>query len=183
MSTDPNPEPAEKKTRANSAEVAARVEEVLYARLNGAELYDLVAFAKEKGWDVSKRQLQRYAAAADDLLAESLEKDRQKLLRRHLAQRRSLYARAIADGDLRTALAVAQDEAELEGLYPRKGVELTGANGAPLSGEKLTDEQCTTAIVGILAGYGIVAGAPPGGPAAPGPGGDPADSQREVDAP
>jgi hypothetical protein len=43
---------------------------------------------------------------------------RDQLIRRHLAQRRNLYAKAVLAGDLRTALACVQDEAKLEGLYP-----------------------------------------------------------------
>jgi hypothetical protein len=48
---------------------------------------------------------------------------RKKLLRRHLAQRRTLYARAVNNGELRTALAVARDEAELLGLYPARQIK------------------------------------------------------------
>ena len=35
-------------------------------------------------------------------------------------------------GDFRTALAVLQDEAKLEALYPATKTELTGQGGAPL---------------------------------------------------
>jgi hypothetical protein len=178
MSTTPNPTP-KKRTRATDADIAVRVEDVLYARLNGAELYDLVGLAKEKGWDVSKRTLQRYAEAADRKMEESLEKDRVKLLRRHLAQRRSLFARAVNDGDIRSALAIAQDEAELEGLYPRKGLELTGAGGAPLI-EKMTDAERDAAITGILARFGITA---PAAPAAAGTGSDHQDSAGPAASP
>jgi hypothetical protein len=160
--------PDKKRTRANDTTIAVRVEEVLYARLNGAELYDLVALAKERGWSVSKRTIQRYVEAGKRKIEESLETDRADLLRRHLAQRRSLFARAINDGDLRTALAVAQDEAILEGLYPRKGLELTGAGGAPLI-EKMSDSERDAAISGILARFGITA---PAASAASGTGGD-----------
>jgi hypothetical protein len=159
MKTDPQSdramEPAKVKTqRVGKTELRARIEKVLYARLSGAELWDLLAISREEGWQVGKRTLQRYAAAADRLIERSLEKDRDKLLRRHLAQRRRLFARAVKDGDVRAALAIAQDEAELMGLYPRKGLEITGAGGAPLA-EKLTDAERHTAIQRILARYGF----------------------------
>src|SRR5262249_36174802 len=61
-----------------------------------------------------------YVRASDELLVGRLEKDRDKLLARHVAQRRALYARAVHAADYRTALAVARDEAELQGLYLNK---------------------------------------------------------------
>jgi hypothetical protein len=142
--------------------IAARVEEVLQLRLNGAEFYDLKAHAKEQGWDVTDRTLWRYSAAADDLLAESLEKDREKLLRRHLAQRRSLYARALQDGDYRTGLAILRDEADLHGLYPAKKVQMSGAT-APAP-EAMTDAERAAAIQQIHARFGLPPGSA-GGPA------------------
>jgi hypothetical protein len=138
--------------RASDAEVAARVEEVLHCRLNGAEFHDLQAHAREKGWQVSERQLWRYVAAADELVERTFEPDRQKVFRRHILQRRALYARALQDGDYRTALAVLRDEAELHGLYTRK-VELSGAGGGPIKVETMTDEERHAAISNILARF------------------------------
>src|SRR5919201_2075319 len=156
--------------KSTKAEVRQRVEEVLRVRLLGAELWDIRQHASEQGWDVSDRQLYRYLAAADKLLAQTLEKDREKLLNRHLAQRRALYARAMEVGDLRTALAVAKDEADLLNLYPARRHELTGAAGGPLQSQNvvvLTDDQRAAAVAAILARLG-----PPGaGPDRPGPAG------------
>jgi hypothetical protein len=153
-----------KRARAPDAELALRVEDVLHCRLNGGEFYDVRAFAKEKGWDVSDRQLWRYIGAADRLLEQSLERDRDKLFRRHLAQRRALYARALNDGDLRTALAIARDEAELHGLYPGKKVQLSGSKDEPLTlnVEALTDAERAAAVQRIVARYGLPGGGPAG---------------------
>jgi hypothetical protein len=100
--------------------IARRVEEVLRIRLDGAEFHNIVQYAAEQGWNVRERQLWNYVRASDALLAIRLEKDRDKLLARHVAQRRALYARAVHAADYRTALAVARDEAELQGLYPSR---------------------------------------------------------------
>ena len=67
---------------------------------------------------LSDRQLYRYLAAADTLVTESCRTSRRKLLRNHLAQRRKLFARAVAAGDIKAALAVLQDLAKMQGLYP-----------------------------------------------------------------
>lgn len=107
-----------KKQRANEAEIAARVQEVIVCRLNGASFHDLQALATERGWSCSERTLWRYVQLADRQLAKHFEEDRATLFRRHVLQRRRLYALAIQDGDIRTALAVARDEATLFNLYP-----------------------------------------------------------------
>jgi hypothetical protein len=54
-----------KRTRASSTEIAGRVEEVLQARLNGAEFHDLENLARERKWEVSTRTVWRYVEAAD----------------------------------------------------------------------------------------------------------------------
>jgi hypothetical protein len=84
-------------------------------------------FLPEGGKPLSDGQLWRYIGRADRLIAESCRASRKKLLRRHLAQRRNLYAKAVLAGDIRAALACAQDEARLQGLYPVEKRELTGA--------------------------------------------------------
>ncbi len=122
-----------RKRGSTDAVIAVRVDEVLSIRLAGGELYDLRAHAAEKGWNVSERQLRRYVEAADEVIAESLERDRERLFRRHVAQRRSLYARALQEGDYRTALAVVKDEAELQNLYPARKHEVAGPKGAPIT--------------------------------------------------
>jgi hypothetical protein len=100
------------------AEIEKRVKEVLDLILAGAEIYDILQFAAENEWNVKERQLRTYVSRAYDAIAAAAEKDRDRLLHRHLAQRRNLYARALNMGDLRTALAIAKDEATLLNLYP-----------------------------------------------------------------
>jgi hypothetical protein len=143
--------------RATKAEVAARVEEVLHARLNGAEFHDLQALAREKKWNISERQLWNYVAAADRTIADHFEDDRDRLFRRHVFQRRALYARALQDGDYRTALAIAKDEAALHGLYAAKKVQLTGKDGGPMKVD-MTDDERDAALDRIIARYGLPAG-------------------------
>jgi len=122
----------EKRARANDAEVAKRIEEVLQRRLEGVDFPELQQYAREQEWNISDRQLWRYVAQADELMAKTLDADREKLFRRHIHQRRSLYARAVKDGDHRTALAIIRDEAQLFGLYPPSTHQLTGEGGGPV---------------------------------------------------
>jgi hypothetical protein len=140
----PADRPADRQ-RATKALVAHRVEEVLRIRLDGAEFWDVREYAREKekeegspwflgegGKPLSDGQLWRYVGRADRLIAESCRASRKKLMRRHLAQRRSLYCKAVLSGDYRTALSALRDEAEMMGLYPPAKRELTGKGGGPI---------------------------------------------------
>jgi hypothetical protein len=133
------------KAKPTKAQVEARVSEILRIRLDGAEIWDVREYVREKEQEdgspwklpegakpLSDSQLWRYIARADKLIAESCRASRKKLLRRHLAQRRNLYARAVNAGDYRAALAAARDEAELLGLYPARRAE--HGEGKPSNG-------------------------------------------------
>jgi hypothetical protein len=117
--------------KSTKAEMQRRVNEVLKLRLGGAEFPDIREYARapEQAWEVSEGQLWRYIRAADTLCKEYFDARAEHLLNRHALQRRQLYAHAMAAGDFRTALAVLQDEAKLEGLYPATRTELTGKDG------------------------------------------------------
>jgi hypothetical protein len=114
-----------------------RVEEILQIRLDGASVWECCAFVREKeaeegsAWrlaegdkPLSDASLRRYLRLADDLMDQDFGASRKRLRRRHLAQRRNLYAKAVSQGDVRAALAVLRDEAELLGLYPSPDREL-----------------------------------------------------------
>ena len=116
--------------KANKATIRARVDDVYRIRLDGAEFPDILQYVAEReaageapwampdgGKPLSERQLWRYVAQSDRLLKESALTNRKKRLRLHFARRKSLYARAIATGQLNVALAVLKDLATLEGFY------------------------------------------------------------------
>jgi hypothetical protein len=129
------------KPRPTKAQVLQRVGEILRIRLDGAEFWDVREYVREKekeegsAWHLaegqtplSDSQLWRYIARADKEVTASCRASRKKLLRRHLAQRRNLYAKAVSQGDIRAALACARDEAQLQGLYePATGAKLPAA--------------------------------------------------------
>jgi hypothetical protein len=162
-------------TRATSATLQQRIQAVLQIRLDGAEGWDVRQFVAEKeaagevpwtipegGKPLSERQIRRYVEQADDLIAESCRTSRKQLIRRHLAQRRSLYARAVQAGDIRTALAVLNSLAELQNLFPAKRTEVTGPDGGPLQAAtvELTDDERAAAIAAIFATVGKGSGGP-----------------------
>src|SRR5262249_56458106 len=103
-------------------------------RLGGAEFADIVQYASapEQNWNVSRRQLWNYIAAADQLVKERFDARAEHLLARHLLQRRQLFAHCMGAGDFNAALRVLDSEAKLEGLFPSEKHEHTGKDGAPI---------------------------------------------------
>jgi hypothetical protein len=134
------------KPKATAEVVRARTADILRIMLDGAQPWEIAAYVAEQeakgeppwviapgGKPLSGRQVRRYCARAEKAIGASCQGDREQLVGRHIAQRRALYARAVAKGDERTALACARDEAELLALYPAARHEVTGKGGAPLA--------------------------------------------------
>jgi hypothetical protein len=134
---------ANKAAQADALKTQRRVDDVLRIRLDGAEWWDVVAFVRGKqadeaspwyvppdGKPLCESMIRIYQRRADELILSAHEKSRRKLFRRHLAQRRHLYAKAATSGDLRSALACLQDEAKMLGLYPAEKTRHAGPDGA-----------------------------------------------------
>lgn len=179
--------------KSDQVTIKKRVEEIFQLRLVGALPTDIRRHAEEQHWGVSERQLQRYTVMADEMLAEAVENNRDRLMAHHYAARRALYARAMAVSDYRTALAVMKDEAELLGLYAAKRTELSGPDGSPIQSVsaivEMTDDERAAAINAILArlGQGHTGQASTGEADAPGPAlgsaGTPDDGGRDDPGP
>lgn len=165
--------------KSTRATVDLRIAEVVALRVDGADYWDVRDYVRQKQADgvppwelddslkiLGKAQLWRYINAADELIASACQESREELLRRHLARRRSLYNKALADGDVKTALAVAKDEAELLDLYPARKLkqELTGAGGGPIEhqhGGQWTEAELLAGYRALCARLGKFVGEPP----------------------
>jgi hypothetical protein len=159
--------------RAMKTEVDARVNDLVNILLDGCELaFDVCEFVREKerepgsawfvaegGKPLSYSQIRRYAAKAERLIADATRTSRKRLVRKHLARRRHLYAKAVSMGDVRAALACLDSEAELLGLFPPKKVAPTNPAGdqpyAPLS-----DADRLAALHALYARVGTASGGP-----------------------
>jgi hypothetical protein len=117
------------KKKADTAEVAKRVDEVLRIRLDGAQRHDILQYASENGWGLTDRQVGEYIRRADNLLVERRDTKRKRVIALHIARREALYARAVNSGDHRAALAILDSQAKIQGLYlsERELRELTAA--------------------------------------------------------
>jgi hypothetical protein len=170
MKEKPN-KPA-RKSKATQAEVRLRVLEILRIMLDGAEWFDVCEFVREQEqtagsvWELKERkplsesQVWRYIQKANREIALSCRTSSKRLLRRHLAQRRNLYAKAVNAGDIRTALAVLRDEAELEGLYPPKKIAPTTPDGEDPYDANFSDADRATALQALYARLGTGSGGP-----------------------
>jgi hypothetical protein len=145
MLEEPKP-PRRHNPKATKEVVRARVDDILRIILDGAfgpQIRQYIAEQEAKGeypWTIrpgskplGERMICRYISDANARMGQVLLTDREEAIKRHIGMRQNLYARSIAKGDERTALACARDMAELLGLYPAKRAEVTGANGAPLT--------------------------------------------------
>ena len=97
--------------------------------ISGAGYPEIRQYSTDQGWKLSERQIRRYIEAANRKFAEAVDRNRDQLLGRHLMQRRALYARALKNGDIKTALLVLQDEASLMGLYAPVKIAPTTPDG------------------------------------------------------
>lgn len=122
-----------KNRNATSPEVELRVTELVRIRLDGAQFWDVREYVREKEREpgspwfliegrtpLSDTQLGRYIQRADKAIQRSVREKRGRVMRRHLARRENLYAKAVNAGDVNTALAVLRDDAKLRGLYEGK---------------------------------------------------------------
>jgi hypothetical protein len=117
-------------SKASKATVLLRVREVVRIRLSGAKLWDVSEYVSEaeqtdrSPWQLAdgqtpltERQIARYVEKADAIIAESTRESRKRSVVKHLARRQEMYSRAMNAGDVRTALAVCDSEARLQGLF------------------------------------------------------------------
>lgn len=103
--------------KSTRADMVTRINMVASMLLSGKRRADIVQYSSEK-WGVTDRQVSDYITAATELIRADANRSREELFDEHVARRREVYRRAIARNDLRSALAAAQDEAKLLGLYP-----------------------------------------------------------------
>src|SRR5579871_1040158 len=153
--------------RSTQVETEQRIEQVYNLLLGGAAFPDLREFARapEQNWGVTDAQIRRYMTAAHRRIKERYEARADYSLSKHMLRREQLYAHAMGAGDFRTALAILQDAAKLEGLYPPTKIAPTTPDGKePYAA--LTDEERAAALQALYARVGAGGGgAPAEGPA------------------
>lgn len=101
-------------------ELQRRLEQISEWLIQGASTSEIYQYAREKGWDVCNRQIDNYISKCYDLWNETLEKNRERLLAKHIRLRERLYFDAMREKDYQNrnlALNVLKDMAALFKLY------------------------------------------------------------------
>jgi hypothetical protein len=150
--------------KATKTEIQLRVSDLVQFRLEGARFWDVRQYVTEKERQpgsiryrgenakaLSDATLWRYIRWADELIEEDTRSSRKKRIRLHVAKRQNLFAKAISQGDVRTALAAADSEAKLLGLFPANGVGVGILNVAQAS-SAATNDGSPKNVKDILAG-------------------------------
>jgi transposase-like protein len=115
--------------KADSYTTETRVDAVRLLLLKGQEDTPRLVQDIATKFGVNTRQAYNYVAKAKKQIVEIGEIDRAYRLAEQIAMRREIRRKAFDTNDLRTALAAAQDEAKLLGLYPADKHEVTGKDG------------------------------------------------------
>lgn len=115
--------------RADAHTAETRVDAVRVLLLKGHEDTPSLVQGIADKFGVNTRQAYNYVAKAKKQIVEIGEIDRAYRLAEQIAMRREIRRKAFDTNDLRTALAAAQDEAKLLGLYPADKHEVTGKDG------------------------------------------------------
>jgi hypothetical protein len=129
--------------KAGAERTRQRVRDIIKLRLAGAELDEILQFAKENAWGVGRRAVQYLMQAADRQLARRFNRDTKAMVAQHATMRMQIYRTALADGDGKLALSVLKDLDALLGLYAAKGVRIedmtSTSTPTPLSKQEVRD--------------------------------------------
>jgi hypothetical protein len=117
--------------KATRAEIISRIEQVVELRLGGAEQAQVVEYGNAREWSVGPRMIRKYIAAADKKIGKQAEQNRSRNIGLHIGRRMNVLRRAMANDDLKTALAVLKDLAALQALYPEQAVKLQFVDQTP----------------------------------------------------
>lgn len=117
-------------SKASRATVLLRVEDMTRLLLSGYETWDIRPYiaqhagSPESPWrtrdglPLCRRSVSRYQMIARAKIMQDAAEGRADALRRHVKERRMLYRDCVANGDQRTALAILDSLARLQGLTP-----------------------------------------------------------------
>jgi hypothetical protein len=114
-----------KETKADSTKTAARVNLCTQLILQGYTSIQFLHDPQILEWGVGERQIQHYVWKAQKRLIALWDGEAAATVAFHKHARRQLYGKALAVGDLPTALAALREEANLLGLYPESRLTVT----------------------------------------------------------
>lgn len=109
-------------SKITKSELQSRISAIFVMRLDGRNGREIVQHAATERWGVRDRQIYNYIQKADRLIETGQQKTRDQILEKTRKRLERLYAKSIADADLRLARLVLKDIREFEGLDAKNDV-------------------------------------------------------------
>lgn len=107
--------------QSNKEQIMERMFHIRKMILEHYPTYEIWRKASKK-WGVSSRQTDRYISHINKKIEREYAKKENNLVSKHIERRSNMAHEAIKDRDIRTALLIEKDIAEIEGIYAPKKV-------------------------------------------------------------
>lgn len=116
--------------RATKAQKQQRIRIIYEMLLVDTSRSDIVQFGA-KNWGVASRQMDKYIAESNNIIAQEAGRIQQEAFEQHLVKRANLRFKALEEGDRRLAFDILKDEAKLLDLYPDDRIKHTWQTQLP----------------------------------------------------
>lgn len=130
--------------KSTRAETESRVGAVIGMLLDGYSRDAIVQYGAEK-WQLKVRMMDKYIAKANKSITARAKDDRESTVDWHLQSRKRLLVRAVNEKDYRLVKDTLRDLAELQGMYPKKQLEIE-TKVVPVTKEQLMSELAKFAL-------------------------------------
>lgn len=130
--------------KSSRIEVEQRVTTIISMILDGVSHADLIRYGAQK-WNVKKRMTEKYISKANVIMKESAKIDREKEIDWHILARKKNLLNAMQKQDYRLAKDILRDMGELQGIYPKKQLEI-GTKTIPTTKEEILNALANFAL-------------------------------------
>lgn len=138
VSRETSPEKPPKRHKSTEGEVEERVSKILGMILDGIAYAEIVRYGA-KEWQIKSRMIDKYIKKANDEIRRRAAIDREREIDFHVEARKRNLTRAVTSKDFRLVKDVLRDLAEMQGLYPKRQMEISTKN-IPLTKEEIVTE-------------------------------------------
>ncbi len=132
--------------RCNEEEERRRLRRVMALIVGGSGRLEIHHIASQEGWGLHLRSVQDYMVKARKEINLVVDKRREDFLSDVLSRRILMFATAMQNGDVKTALAADDSFAELLGLFPPKATKADVSVSQTPKGPPLSDAEFETIL-------------------------------------
>lgn len=124
--------------KSSKLEVENRVSNVLGLILDGVASSEIVRQGSEQ-WGVGRRAIEKYITKAYKILDENARRKRRETIQWHLESRKRNLYRLVGINDYRGVAQQLKDMADLQGMYPKRQLEIETKN-VPITRSEIITE-------------------------------------------